>query len=467
MTIVRYQMNNVLDRFEIIKQIGKGSFSNVYLCKIKEPNGYMDVLFGYTDDVEEYFIIKEININVLVKKYVTTSVAERVRTRISQKNTTSPLTTNLTPFNRNNENKRSLEDEYYFKRLRELIESEIEVLYMLDHKNIIKFLDHGHYNGVYYLHMEYCELGDVYEMMKKIEKKDMNVWGGINKQFIYKFVEQMVDAFLYLAQKNIIHRDVKLHNVLLRKDKDGQIVCKLSDFGFSCFDVSELSHDLHLTNSWHLDEILTKKYFKLCGTPYYMAPEIILNMKMLEDFTQYAREKDSREPSNRLENKMATVDKFYNKKVDLWSLGICVYELIFNKLPFPNVKNIKDLDTFFNNNPQKYIDEKIKVVEKFDKPIADVLRMLLCVDPKERKTITQVHDFIKTSFVLKEHIQHEPLNRKDSFMSQSRLQKHIVSSPVHEDPTLTDSWVKIHESGSMIMKMSIDKGFLDWLMTKK
>jgi serine/threonine protein kinase len=88
-----------------------------------------------------------------------------------------------------------------------------------------------------------------------------------------------------------------------------------------------------------MGEILNKKYYKLCGTPYYMAPEMILN---LENFDQMIASESS--------VGSVRVAKVYDNKIDIWGYGICLYELLFNVLPFSNLKEglLKNVEISLN-----------------------------------------------------------------------------------------------------------------------
>lgn len=91
----------------------------------------------------------------------------------------------------------------------------------------------------------------------------------------------MVAAFSELRKHKIVHRDLKLANILLTKD----FKVKLADFGFAKF-----VEDQNFLESY-------------CGTPITMAVEIL-----------------KREP--------------YTEKCDIWSLGIIIYQMIFGEIPF-------------------------------------------------------------------------------------------------------------------------------------
>ena len=84
--------------------------------------------------------------------------------------------------------------------------------------------------------MEYCDGGDVYEYLKqnccdfKYDKQKYN--------FLWEFCQQVPRGLEYIHEKNIIHRDIKLQNVLI-KYKNDKVEFKISDFGFACYDLSD------------------------------------------------------------------------------------------------------------------------------------------------------------------------------------------------------------------------------------
>ncbi|NBP01261.1 MAG: serine/threonine-protein kinase [Proteobacteria bacterium] len=484
-------MNHVttekIDQLDIIKQIGKGSFSKVYLCRFKDIhlNDSLDLLSRDSQLMRQEFIVKEINLQSLVSKYINNNAEQRQkrnRNVLNIRNHYDPLAPNITPYSQNTGfvvrgdiAAKSKEEEYYYKRLRDLIESEVEVLSVLEHPNIIRFQGCAQNECVYYLNMEYCNGGDVHQLLKQDVICERNVFGGFTRNLVYNFVLQAGRGLQYIHELGLLHRDIKLQNILIKIDNpkdDNGITFKISDFGFACLNV-QTKHKLEISNE--IETVLTKKYYKLCGTPYYMAPEIILNMSSLENFTQYEYER----------NKHATPQDFYNSKIDVWSFGICVYELVCNSLPFSHIKNIKDLERFYQTNPQEFFNKRVGSVEKFDKILAHVLSRLLQVDPCQRANLGEVIDYIDkalnanttkttsdkdldlTALVECEDNIYASLGEE----GVSKLKQHIVSEPIEkaiiDSVQLSESWERVNKSSSLILKMSVERGFMDWLMNKK
>lgn len=465
-----------LDQLNIIKQIGKGSFSNVYLCQSSQLGSLQ------LEDIPMYYIIKEININSLVRKYLSQNTNSKKKyttsTTTQQKQDNKTWDVNITPYKHDGiqmENISVSEDEYYFNRLKELVESEIDALKMLEHKNIIQLYGGKFLKGVFFLTMEYCDLGDVYQKLKADSKNKH----GMSETFVIDFVKQTSIGLKYMHDRHVIHRDIKLQNILMQRGENG-IIFKISDFGFACYDLSNDMKD-------HIDvgEVLAKKYFKLCGTPFYMAPEIILNMNLLENFTKF----DSK-------GKYDCV--FYSTAIDIWSYGVCVYELVYDCLPFPTIRNIMELETFFTGETaQTYINNRINERKGLNSTIKNLLSMMLQVDPSKRCSCDQIVDYL-------DNMERECVERvysmKDSSYSgnsggfpnpkplplaqmddsdANKLKKHIVDQPidnvvdtnkeqtVFENVAINDSWEHINKGDSLMMKVSVEKGFFEWLMNKK
>jgi serine/threonine protein kinase len=484
-----------MNDYNVLKQIGKGAFSSVHLCKKKKSPSLL-MLSGIYDDnddeEDDMFIIKEINLDNLVQKYVKKSRANMKNViKYNNKHVSGTTSVSITPYSNNKQLLKQLdsEEEYYYKRLRELIDSEIEVLNKLQHENIIKYFSSDVKEQIYYIKMEYCQYGDLYSILKDYKLSDFklrNIFNGFETTFIKSFLRDTVNALCYLHELNIIHRDIKLHNVLVKKDKNNKFLFKLSDFGFACFDLDcNLNDSLTCSDFDFSASALKKKYYKLCGTPYYMAPEIILN---IEEFEQLISDKD-----------YSKHVKFYDKKVDLWSYGICLYELIFNMLPFSDIYDIHDLKLFFSK-PTTQLDLHKNIDNKgiIDDKMKILLKKLLTINPSFRISTEELKDYVdnltgpdidiiiddslmeiincadnayKTNEIMKENVMKEPIdlcNNKGKEKLDTTESWVIEDGQEHKDfPKFVNSWDKINKASSLIMKISVDNNFMKWLLNKK
>jgi mitogen-activated protein kinase kinase kinase 3 len=187
--------------------------------------------------------------------------------------------------------------------------NEINLLYKLDHVNIIKY--YGFYLKKHNLNiiLEYCNGGSLSSVLKSFKK--------LNEDLIRNYLTQILKGIEYLHIHNIIHRDIKCANILL--NSEGKI--KVSDFGEA--------------------KLLTKheNKFNFEGTPNWMAPEIIKKNE-------------------------------YSFFSDIWSIGCTVIEMITGKPPFYEIgSNISILNFLYKikdpiNLPQDISNELKDFLEK-------------------------------------------------------------------------------------------------------
>ena len=198
------------------------------------------------------------------------------------------------------------------------IKNEFNIMRKLSHINIIKVFDliiDDTLNNVY-IFMEYFENGDLGKYLggNALEEKNVN-----------NFSIQIKNGLQYLYTQNIVHRDIKPQNILVSNDK----ILKIIDFG--------LSKNININNEM-MDTI--------CGSPLYMAPEIIKT-------------------------------KNYTIKSDIWSFGVIIYEMIYGYTPF-RATNIYNLIKTIDNYDIKYPSNTIS----FD--CIDLLQKMLKKNPHDR-----------------------------------------------------------------------------------
>lgn len=161
-------------------------------------------------------------------------------------------------------------------KLQKSLESEISILQKHRHDNIVKLFDIKKSRRHIYLVMEYCAGGDMHKFIRRQRK--------LSESHAKYFMRQLATGLHFMWKRKLIHRDLKPHNLLLTSP-DMQATLKIADFGFA--------RTLGMSNMAET----------MCGSPLYMAPEI-LGLKK------------------------------YDAKADLWSVGTILFELLTGRPPF-------------------------------------------------------------------------------------------------------------------------------------
>ena len=239
-----------------------------------------------------------------------------------------------------------------FKHKMKKIQYETELMKRFNHKNITKILEVFNDEEYMLIIMEYINGGNLFSFVKKRRKLSEKM-----AKFLFR---QIILGIQHIHSKNVVHRDIKLENILI--DFDNNV--KICDFGIGKVLENE-------------DELLYDK----CGTPMYMAPEIIL----------------------------ANDDNGYKGfPVDIWSSGITLYIMLSGSLPF-NIKNknnnkedmalnsIKDKNNIFLQN--QIVNVKPKEIENISIEAKNLLKGLLNKNPSKRLTCSQIlnHPWLKHS----------------------------------------------------------------------
>ena len=208
------------------------------------------------------------------------------------------------------------------------VKNEIENLKLLSHTNIVKFHEVIESQTNLYLIMEYVNGISLRDYINQKEQKLLNE---NETKLIFK---QIVNAIKYCHSKHICHRDIKLENVLLC-DKNYTKV-KVIDFGFS--------------EKTFNKNVLLKMF---CGTPSYMAPEIIMKKKYIGQY------------------------------VDIWSLGVLLYRILCGKFPFQGTNE--------NELYQNIMKCKIEFPKFLTENAIELINKMLQFKPNDRISIDDVN----------------------------------------------------------------------------
>lgn len=158
---------------------------------------------------------------------------------------------------------------------------EMKLLRTLDHPNVLKCFEIFEDKENYFLVLEYCEGGNLFQKLGPNLNDDNR---------LADIMYQVLSGIAYFHDKQIVHRDIKPENILIESSETWNI--KVADFGSACY----------------LDKNKTAE--GVFGSPFYLAPEVLLG--------------------------------YYDEKVDIWSLGIVLYVMITGNAPYSG-KNVKEI----------------------------------------------------------------------------------------------------------------------------
>lgn len=120
------------------------------------------------------------------------------------------------------------------KVFEELMKQELEVLEKLEHPHIVRVLDLCEDDDKIYIALELIKHGNLLEVLSKIRQRNIKFTERDAADIVY----QILLAINYIHASNVIHRDLKLENIMvdMEETEDGQseLICKVTDFGFAC-----------------------------------------------------------------------------------------------------------------------------------------------------------------------------------------------------------------------------------------
>jgi len=249
---------------------------------------------------------------------------------------------------------------------------EINLMKKLDHPNIIRLYETFEDATNYYLVVEYCSGGELFDKIVSV--------GNFSEQAGAMCAQQMLRAINYMHKCRIMHRDLKPENWLLAVDNDmDSILLKLADFG--------------LATKFAVGHFASTK----AGTPYYVAPEV-LNGR-------------------------------YTSKADIWSTGVILYVMLCGSPPFRGTNTLEVLDAV-KKAELKFTETEWRNMSPEAK---NFLRSLLIKDQAKRPTaqvalsdpwVVNAHELVKVSRASLETMR----TNLETFAGASRLKKAAIGA---------------------------------------
>ncbi len=253
------------------------------------------------------------------------------------------------------------------------IKDEIDILKSLDHPDIVRIIESYNTKDSYVLVTEYCEGGELYDQVRN----------QLSETQIAVIFKQLLSGLAYLHSHNIVHRDLKLENILIQEIEKSKTTgedlfnIKIIDFGTA-----------------RIFDNKTKPQ-SIVGSSYYIAPEV-LNQK-------------------------------YGKECDLWSVGVILYMFVVGHAPFDGCD-----DEEITGNIQKGIYKKDdKRWKKASKDVKDLIQKLLIYSPKKRLTALQAlkHPWFK---ITDSNILYDNVPKNDIIDCIRNLLTYNISSKLEE-----------------------------------
>ncbi|EPE28050.1 Protein kinase-like (PK-like) [Glarea lozoyensis ATCC 20868] len=223
------------------------------------------------------------------------------------------------------------------------VRREIEIQSNLRHPNVLRLHGHFHDSRRIFLILEFAGQGELYKHLQRETR--FPEWKAS------QYIAQMTSALKHLHKKHVMHRDIKPENILL--GIHGEI--KISDFGWS----------VHAPGNRRKTQ---------CGTMDYLPPEIVKR-------------------------------EWYTEKVDLWALGVLMYELLTGQAPFEDSPPV----TY-----SRIVRCDMTIPKFVSREARDLIKRLLVVDPEKRMPLEDVE---KHPWILKHCLKGERVSKRESYLA--------------------------------------------------
>uniref|UniRef100_A0A3B4DK12 Serine/threonine-protein kinase DCLK2 n=1 Tax=Pygocentrus nattereri TaxID=42514 RepID=A0A3B4DK12_PYGNA len=212
-----------------------------------------------------------------------------------------------------------------------MIQNEVSILRRVKHPNIVLLIEEMDTYNELYLVMELVKGGDLFDAITSTNKYTERDASGM--------LYNLASAIKYLHSLNIVHRDIKPENLLVYEHQDGSKSLKLGDFG--------------------LATVVDGPLYTVCGTPTYVAPEII-------------------------------AESGYGLKVDIWAAGVITYILLCGFPPFRG--STEDQEALFDQILMGQLDFPLPYWDNVSDSAKELITCMLQVEVNQRYTALQVLD---------------------------------------------------------------------------
>ncbi|KAM3144951.1 hypothetical protein pb186bvf_002956 [Paramecium bursaria] len=258
-------------------------------------------------------------------------------------------------------------------KVENMIKQEILIQQSLSHKNVLKLIECQEDNDYIYIILEYCSKGCLTFPNTPLPQEQ-----------IFNIIVQIMQGLDYIHQKQIIHRDIKLENILIHEDG----TLKISDFG------------------WATTLQNVKPTSVICGTTQYMPPEAVMK-------------------------------KNHDQKVDVFSLGVLIYTLLHAQFPFkgPNQETIIG----------EILNKQILLNKNLDEDLQIAIQAMLTKKAEIRPTVQQL--FI-SKYMKREMRRNNLFNRYENEALKAKINKNTqiktvtqaLSIPIKQDQLSLSSY---------------------------
>ena len=271
-------------------------------------------------------------------------------------------------------------------KAKKYLDNEIMILKDIDHENIVKLYDVKETSQYFYLVTEYCNGGGLSDCLDKYQEEHN---APFPEELVQYLMKQIVSALRYLHRKRILHRDIKLDNILVHYESEEDRVnknlmkakVKMIDFGFARYLKKE------------------ELAYSTLGSPINMDPGILRKLNKLEHSKEYG----------------------YDEKADIWSLGTACYEMLIGNCTF-DAESMKELVT-------KVERGNYFLPSTLSKEAVSFLNGMLQYDFKKRFTAEQLY---RHKFLNKNFKDLNKINLKD-------IKNHIAGSKIRINTKLNQS----------------------------